>query len=145
MKCCHCSRNAFSAIDGIALCSNCHTDFQNTSNNQVSSAFQLSRGIGVADSMFTTRAGLLRNQNSEHLIKNERNTEVNNYNMHNNITVHGNNSGTLQAGKTLTQNNGIGITNLSKSGNGNVGWLAKIITKGLQIAKFCLRLVGFFR
>lgn len=145
MKCCHCSRNAFTAIDGIALCLSCHTDFQNTSNNNVSSAYQLHQGIEVANSMLKARVNLQRNQNTEHRIKNERNIEMNNYNTHNNITVHGNNSGSLQAGKTLTQSNDICITNLSQSGNDNVGWLAKIIAKGLQIAKFFLQLIGFFR
>ena len=70
---------------------------------------------------------------------------MNNYNTHNNITVQGNNSGTLQAGKTLIQSNDIGIANLSKSDNGIIAWLVKIIAKGLQIAKFCLRLKGLFR
>ncbi|MFZ2314477.1 MAG: hypothetical protein WAW86_02305 [Gammaproteobacteria bacterium] len=64
---------------------------------------------------------------------------MDNYNTHNNITVNGNNSGPLQAGKTLIQNNDIGAANLSKLGNDNVGWLAKIIAKGLQIVKFCLQ------
>lgn len=134
MNCCHCSRNTYAAIDGIGLCFNCYTDFQNTSNDQVSSAFQLRRGSDVADSMRKARARLIERQ-----VKNERNTEVNNYNTHNNITVRGNNSGTIQAGKTLIQNNDIGITNLSKSEVGYVSWLAKIITKVLQ------SVIGFFR
>jgi hypothetical protein len=145
MKCCHCSCNAFREIDGVALCLNCHTDFQNVANNQINSAFQLHRGSAVADSMLKAKASLLHNQNIERQIKNERNTEVNNYNTHNNNIVYGNNSGTLQTGKTQIQNNDIGVANLSKSNNGNVGWLAKIIAKGLQIAKYCLQLIGFFR
>ncbi len=99
----------------------------------------------IANSMLKARVDLQRNQNTEHQIKIERTTEVNNYNTHNNITVQGDNNGTLQAGKTLTQNNDIGITNLSKAGNDNIGWLAKIINKGMQIAKFCMKLIGFFR
>lgn len=145
MKCCNCCCSAFITIDGIALCLSCHTDFQNLSNNQISSAFQLSRGADVANSMFKARADLLRIQNAERQVKSERNTEVNNYNIHNNNTVYGNNSGTLQTGKTLIKNNDIGVANLSKSGNDNIGWLANIIVKVQQIAKFCLRLIGFFR
>ncbi len=133
MNCCHCSRNAFTTINGAALCLSCHTDFQNTSNNQISSAYQAQRGSDVAHSMFLRAAA----QRSENRIKNERNAEVNNYN----ITVQGNNSGLLQAGKTLTQNN-IGINNLSKSGNDSVDWLAKIIANGLK--KFWMWLIGFF-
>lgn len=136
MKCCHCSNNAIRVIDGTTLCLSCHTDFQNLSHNQISSTYQAQRGSDVAYSMFLRAAA----QNAERRIKNDRNTEVNNYN----ITVQGNNSGFLQAGKSLTQNN-IGINNLSKSSNDNVGWLAKIIDKGIQIAKFCLKLMGFFR
>jgi translation initiation factor IF-2 len=92
--------------------------------------------------MLKARVDLQRNRNIEHQI---RNTEVNNYYTHNNIIVKGDNSGSVQAGVNQTQNNNIGINNLSKSGNGHVGWLAKIIAKGLQIAKFCLRLKGLFR
>ena len=44
-----------------------------------------------------------------------------------------------------TQNNNIGINNLSKSNNSNIGWLAKVMACGLQIAKFCLQLKGLFR
>ncbi len=139
MNCCHCSRNTFATIDGAALCLSCHTDFQNASKNQVSSAFQLRRGSDIADSMRKARASLIERQ-----VKNERNTEVNNY-THNNIIVNGDNSGTLQAGKTLIQSNDIGVANLSKSGNSTVDWLTKIITKVLEIAKFCLRLIGFFK
>lgn len=145
MKCYHCTNSAFRVIDGTALCSSCYTDFQSLSNNQVSSAYQAHRGMEIANSMLKARVDLQRNQNTEHQIKIERTTEVNNYNTHNNITVQGDNNGTLQAGKTLTQNNDIGITNLSKAGNDNIGWLAKIINKGMQIAKFCMKLIGFFR
>lgn len=137
MNCCHCShcsRNAFTTTNGAALCSSCHTDFQNVSNNQISSAYQAQRGTDVAYSMFLRAAA----QHSERRIKNERNAEVNNYS----ITVQGNNNGLLQTGKTLTQNN-IGINNLSKSGNRSVGWLAKIIANGL--GKFWMWLIGFFR
>lgn len=137
MKCCHCSRNAFSAIDGIALCLSCHTDFQNASNNQVSSAFQLHRGIDVADSIFKTRATLQRNQNTEHQIKNERNAEVNNYNTHNNITVHGNNSGILNTGKAQIKNNDIGAAYPAKSDN-NISFLTNIIANGLKLGALCL-------
>lgn len=142
MNFCHCSRNTFTIINGTALCLNCHTDFQNVTNNNVNSAYQLHRGIDVANNILKARVDLQRNQ-TVHQIKNERNTEVNNYNTHNNITVQGNNSGTLQAGKTLIQSNDIGIANLSKSGNGIIGWLAKIIANGLQ--KFFIWLIGFFR
>jgi hypothetical protein len=142
MKCCRCSNNAFKVIDETALCLNCHTDFQNLSNNQVSSAYQAQRGIDVANSMLKARADLQRNQNIEHQI---RNTEVNNYNTHNTITINGDNSGSLQAEMNQTQNSNIGINNLPKSNDGNVSWLAKIIAWGMQIAKFCLRLKGLFR
>ena len=135
MNCCHCSRNSFTTINGVALCLSCHTDFQNVSSNQISSAYQAQRGTDVAYSMLLRAAA----QHSERRIKNERNAEVNNYS----ITVQGNNSGTLQAGKTLIQSNDIGIANLSKSDNGIIGWLAKIIANGLQ--KFWMWLIDFFR
>jgi hypothetical protein len=77
--------------------------------------------------------------------KNQRNSEVNNYNTHTTITINGDNSGTVQAGMNQTQNSSIGINNLSKSSNGNGGWLAKTIAWGIQIGKFCLRLKGLFR
>ncbi len=140
MKCCHCSHNAFTTIEGIALCLSCHTDFQNTSNNNVSSAYQLSRGANVANSMLKARASLIEREKN-----NERNTVVNNNNTHNNITVNGNNSGSLQARGVIIHNNNIGVANLSKSSNCNADWLAKIISKGLRLVKCCLRLIGLFR
>lgn len=143
MKCFRCFNNVFRVIDEVALCFNCYTDLQNLSNNNVSSASQLHRGNDVAASML--RIKLLHNQNIEGPVKNEKKIEVNNYNTHNNITVQGNNNGILQAGNTLIQSNDTGIAYSSKPGNGTAGWLVKIITKGLQIAKFCLRLVGFFK
>jgi hypothetical protein len=140
MKCRHCSRNAFRVINGIALCLSCNTDFQNTSNNQVSSALQLRRGIDVADSMLKARVDLQRNQNAEHQINNGRNTEVNNYNTHNNITVHGNNSGILNTGKAQIKNNDIGIANSAKS-NRNISLLTNIIANGLKLAALCLQIL----
>lgn len=136
MNCCHCSRNAFTTINGAAICLSCYRDFESLSNNQISSAYQAQRGTDIAHSMFL-RAVV---QQSGRQIKNEKNAEVNNYN----ITVQGNNSGLVQAGKTLAQNN-IGINNLSQSSNGNGGLLEKIIAWGIQIGKFCLRLKGLFK
>ena len=69
MKCCHCSNNAFRVIDGAALCLSCHTDFQNTSNSNISNAYQAHRGMEVANSMLKSRASLQRNQDAEHQIK----------------------------------------------------------------------------
>lgn len=125
MKCCHCSHNAFTTIDGAALCLNCHTAFQNVSNNQVSSALQSRRGSDIADSMLKARASL-------------KNTEIKNHNTHNNITVHGNNSGILNTGKAQIKNNDIGITNSTKSGI-NISWLAKVIMGGLKLISLCLQ------
>jgi hypothetical protein len=133
-------------IDGIPLCLSCHTDYQNVSSNNVSSAFQLHRGHQVADSMFKVKDGLLRNQHTERQIKNERNIEVNNYNMHDNNIVYGNNSGILNTGKAQIKNNDIGITDLSKSsGNNNISQGANIKTSGLKkMAKLCLQILKRF-
>jgi hypothetical protein len=138
MKCCHCSHNAFTTIDEAALCLNCHTDFQNTSNKNVSSALQLSRGIDVADSMFKARVTLQRSQNTDNQINNARNTEVNNYSTQNNITVHGNNNGILNTGKAQIKNNDIAIASSAKSGI-NLGFLIKIIMSGLKLITLCLQ------
>lgn len=138
MKCCHCSQNAFTTIDGAALCLNCHTTFQNVSNNQVNSALQLSRGIEIADSMFKARVSLQRNHNADYQINNSRNTEVNNYSTHNNITINGNNSGILNTGKAQIKSNDIVIASPVKSGI-NLSWLTKIIMSGLKLITLCLQ------
>jgi hypothetical protein len=138
MKCCHCSHNAFTTIDGAALCLNCHTDFQNTANKNVSSALQLSRGIDVADSMFKARVALQCNQSTDRQVNNARSTEVNNYNTHNNITVHGNNNGILNTGKAQIKNNNIAIASSAKS-DINLSWLTKIFISGLKLITLCLQ------
>ena len=138
MKCCHCSHNAFTTIDGAALCLTCHTNFQNTSNGNVSSASQLSRGADVADSMLKARVSLQRNQNTNHQINNKRNAEMTTNNTHNNITVHGDNNGILNTGNAQIKSKDIAIACSAKSGI-NLGLLIKIIMSGLKLITLCLQ------
>lgn len=133
MKCRNCPHNAFTMIDGVALCLTCYRDFQNLSSNQVSSAYQAHRGMEVANSILKERACLQRTQTNH-----QRNNEMNTYNTHNNITVHGNNSGNLNTGKVEIKSNDITIANPTKSGI-NISLLTTIIVSVVKLIALCLR------
>ncbi len=134
MKCCHCSSNVFREIDEIPLCLTCYTDVQ-ISSSQMHSASQAYQRSKIADSMSQARTNLLHKQN------NERNTEVNNYNIHNNI--HDSNIGILNTGKAQIKDNDINVANSAKPTN-NISSLIHIMTTGFKWIASCLQILKIF-